>query len=47
LKWGEATFGGSRLESLAYNHVILNNSTIMGMDLPYKKDLRGNTIPDF
>lgn len=47
LKLGQATFGGSRLNPGAYSHIILNNSEIMGVDLPYKVDLNGNTVPDF
>jgi len=26
---------------------MLNDSEIMGVDLPYKVDLNGNTVPDF
>ena len=47
LQWNKATFGGSRLNSGAFDHIILNDSTIMGMDLPYVIDLNGNTVPDF
>ena len=47
LKWGEATFGGSRLNSSAYDHIILNDSTIMGVDLPYKTNIQGNDVPNF
>lgn len=47
LEWNKATFGGSRLNSGAYNHIILNDSTIMGMDLPYTTDINGNEVPDF
>ena len=47
LQWNKATFGGSRLNAQAYSHIILNDSTIMGMDLPYTKDINGNEIPDF
>ena len=47
LQWNKATFGGSKLNSSAYNHIILNDSTIMGMDLPYTKDINGNEVPDF
>lgn len=47
LKWGQATFGGSKLNSSAYSHIILNDSTIMGVDLPVKTNLQGNEVPDF
>ena len=47
LQWNKATFGGSKLNSQAYSHIILNDSTIMGMDLPYIKDINGNEVPDF
>lgn len=47
LEWSKATFGGSRLNSQAYSHIILNDSTIMGVDLPYTKDINGNEVPDF
>lgn len=47
LQWQKATFGGSRLNSLAYTHILLNDSTIMGFDLPYIKDSNGNEIPNF
>ena len=47
LKLGQATFGGSRLNPGAYSHIMLNDSEIMGVDLPYKVDLNGNTVPDF
>lgn len=47
LQWNKATFGGSRLNPSAYNHIILNDSTILGVDLPYTKDVNGNEIPDF
>lgn len=47
LQWNKATFGGSKLNSSAYNHIILNDSTILGVDLPYTKDINGNEIPDF
>lgn len=47
LEWNKATFGGSRLNSSAYNHIILNDSTIIGMDLPVVKDFRGNEVPNF
>ena len=48
INWDKATFGGSRLNPLASSHVILNDSTIIGMDLPYTKDyLSGNEVPDF
>ena len=47
LQWNKATFGGSKLNSQAYSHIILNDSTIMGVDLPYTKDINGNEVPDF
>ena len=47
LQWNKATFGGSRLNPSAYSHIILNDSTILGVDLPYTKDINGNEIPDF
>lgn len=47
LQWNKATFGGSKLNSQAYSHIILNDSTIMGMDLPFTTDINGNEIPDF
>ena len=47
LQWNKATFGGSKLNPSAYNHIILNDSTILGVDLPYTKDINGNEIPDF
>ena len=46
-EWNKATFGGSRLNSGAYSHIILNSSEVLGMDLPYTKDINGNEIPDF
>lgn len=42
----KATFGGTRLTN-GYSHIILNNSDCIGVDLPVKKDLSGNYIPDF
>ena len=47
LQWNKATFGGSKLNSSAYSHIILNDSTILGVDLPYIKDVNGNEIPNF
>lgn len=47
LQWNKATFGGSKLNSQSYSHIILNDSTIMGMDLPYTTDINGNEVPDF
>ena len=46
-EWNKATFGGSKLNFNAYNHIILNDSTIIGMDLPYTTDINGNMVPDF
>ena len=46
-QWNKATFGGSRLIPTAFSHIILNDSTIIGVDLPYKKGIDGNEIPDF
>lgn len=43
----KATFGGTRLTSGGYSHIILNNSDCVGVDLPVKKDLSGNYVPDF
>ena len=43
----KATFGGTRLVSSGYSHIILNNSDCIGLDLPVKKDLSGNYVPDF
>ena len=43
----KATFGGTRLVSSGYSHIILNNSDCIGVDLPVKKDLSGNYVPDF
>lgn len=43
----KATFGGSRLNTSGYSHIILNNSDCVGVDLPVKKDLSGNYVPDF
>ena len=47
LDLNKATFGGSRLNPAAYSHIILNDSTIIGMNLPYMTDLNGNDVPDF
>ena len=47
LDLNKATFGGTRLNSNGYSHVILNNSDCIGVDLPVKKDLSGNYVPDF
>ena len=46
-QWNKATFGGSKLISTAFSHIILNDSTIIGVDLPYKKGIDGNEVPDF
>ncbi len=46
-EWNKATFGGSRLNPNAFNHIILNDSTVMGVDLPYTTNINGNEIPDF
>lgn len=43
----KATFGGTRLISSGYSHIILNNSDCIGLDLPVKRDFSGNYIPDF
>lgn len=43
----KATFGGSRLNSSGYSHIILNNSDCIGLDLPVKRDISGNYVPDF
>ena len=43
----KATFGGTRLNSAGYTHVLLNNSDCVGMDLPVKRDISGNYVPDF
>ena len=43
----KATFGGSRLNSNGYSHIILNNSDCIGVDLPVKKDISGNYVPNF
>lgn len=43
----KATFGGTRLVSSGYSHIILNNSDCIGVDLPVKKDISGNYVPDF
>ena len=43
----KATFGGSRLNTSGYSHIILNNSDCVGVDLPVKRDLSGNYVPDF
>ena len=42
-----ATFGGSRLNTSGYDHIILNNSDCVGVDLPVKMDSSGNYVPDF
>jgi hypothetical protein len=43
----KATFGGSRLNTSGYSHIILNNSDCVGVDLPVKRDSSGNYVPDF
>lgn len=46
-QWNKATFGGSKLIPTAYSHIILNDSSVIGVDLPYKKGIDGNEVPDF
>ncbi len=43
LDFNKATFGGSRLNSAAYNHILINDGTVVGVDLPINSS--GN--PDF
>lgn len=43
LDFNKATFGGSRLNSSNYNHILINDGTVIGVDLPV--DSSGN--PDF
>lgn len=43
LDFNKATFGGSRLNSTAYNHILINDGTVVGVDLPINSS--GN--PDF
>ena len=43
----KATFGGSRINTSGYSHILLNNSDCVGVDLPVKRDSSGNYVPDF
>lgn len=43
LDFNKATFGGSRLNSSAYNHILINDGTVIGVDLP----VDNNGDPDF
>lgn len=43
LDFNKATFGGSRLNPASYSHILINDGTVIGVDLPV--DGAGN--PDF
>lgn len=43
LDFNKATFGGSKLSPANYNHILINDGTVIGVDLPTDSD--GN--PDF
>ena len=45
LDWNKATIGGSRINSMGYNQVILNNGEVVGVDLPI--DPSNPDMPDF
>ena len=45
LDWNKATLGGSTLNPSAYNHIILNNGEVAGVDLPTKPG--DKNTPDF
>lgn len=45
LDWDKATIGGSRINPLAYNQVILNNGEAVGIDLPISSG--DPNVPDF
>lgn len=47
LDLNKATFGGQKLNTGAYSHIILNNSDIVSVELPYKIDRTGVPVPDF
>lgn len=47
LELDKATFGGQRLNTTGFNHIILNNADCIGMDLPVKLNRDGNFVPDF
>ena len=44
LDWNKATLGGSRLNSTAYNRIVINNDDVVGVDLPVGSD---KNTPDF
>ena len=44
LDFDKATLGGSRLNPMAYNHVVVNNGDVIGVDLPVGND---KNVPDF
>ena len=45
LDWNKATIGGSRINSMAYNQIILNNGEVAFVDLPVSLD--DPNTPDF
>ena len=45
LDWNKATLGGSTLNNLAQDYVILNNGDVVGVDLPTKPG--DKNVPDF
>lgn len=44
LDFNKATLGGSRLNPMSYNHVVVNNGNVIAIDLPVGED---KTTPDF